>query len=99
MSTRALVVTGLLLSLLLAGVASYYASSSPDGLMYVAERTGFSDTATEHAAQDSPLAGYALRGVTGTALSGGLAGVVGVLVVGALAGGLVWALRRRGHED
>jgi hypothetical protein len=32
-------------------------------------------------------------------LSGGLAGVVGVVVVGLLASALTWAVRRRRRED
>jgi hypothetical protein len=94
-STRALVVTGLLLALFLAGVASFYASSHPDGLEYVAEQAGFADTAQEHATAGSPLADYATRGVSDQRVSGGLAGVAGVVIVGALGGGLAWVLRRR----
>lgn len=97
-STRALVVTGLLVTLFLAGVASYYASSHPDGLEYVAEKAGFSTTAKDHVSTDSPLADYSTRGVSDQRLSGGLAGVVGVVVVGGLFGGLTWALRRRRSE-
>jgi hypothetical protein len=93
-STRALVVTGLLLTLFLAGVASFYASSHPDGLEYVAEKTGFSRTAKDHPGADSPFADYSTRGVSDQRLSGGVAGVVGVVVVGALFGGLTWVLRR-----
>ena len=36
MNTRRLFAVALVVSLLLAGVASYYASSHPDGLEYVA---------------------------------------------------------------
>ena len=45
MSTRRFFVGALVASLLVAGVASYYASSHPDGLEYVAEQTGFIDAA------------------------------------------------------
>jgi hypothetical protein len=98
-STRALVVAGLLLALFLAGVASFYASSLPDGLEYVAEQAGFADTAQDHATAGSPLADYATRGVSGQRVSGGLAGVAGVVIVGALGGGLAWVLRRRRSDD
>ena len=98
-STRALVVTGLLLALFLAGVASFYASSHPDGLEYVAEQAGFADTAKEHATAGSPLADYTTRGVSDQRVSGGLAGVVGVVIVGALGGGLAWVLRRGRSDD
>jgi hypothetical protein len=99
MSRRALWVTGLVVALLVAGVLSFYASSSPDGLEHVAEQTGFIDSAQEHDAADSPLADYQTRGVDDERLSGGLAGVVGALVVLGLAGGLFWVIRRRGAPD
>lgn len=99
-STRALVVTGLLLTLLLAGVVSFYASGHPDGLNYVAEKVGFSGAAKPHASDGSPLSGYATRGVADHRLSRGVAGVIGVVVVGLLFTSLTWALRRRRtHED
>lgn len=86
---------GLLITLLVAGVASYYASSRPDGLEYVAERTGFADRGEESAASDGPLADYRTAGVDDPRLSGGIAGVLGALVVLGLAFGLFWILRRR----
>jgi hypothetical protein len=99
MSTRALVLAGLLVALLLAGVVSFYASRSPDGLNRVAEDKGFSDTQTKHASDGSPLAGYGTKGVTDERLSRGLAGVAGCVVVLALAGGLTYVVRRRGAGD
>ena len=99
MRTRTLVLAGLAVALLLAGVVSFYASSHPDGLEYVAERTGFIDSAGEHPAGDGPFADYATKGVDDARLSGGLAGVAGTLVVLALAGGLALAVRRRGSDE
>jgi cobalt/nickel transport system permease protein/cobalt/nickel transport protein len=96
---RAFFLSVLLVSLLVAGVASYYASAHPDGLAYVAEKAGFSDAETAHGASDSPFAGYATKGVDDSRLSGGLAGVVGVLLMLALSTGLFWAVRRREPED
>ncbi|CAN5510054.1 hypothetical protein BH10ACT10_BH10ACT10_28330 [soil metagenome] len=98
-STRVLVVTGLLVALLLAGVVSFYASASPDGLNRVARDKGFSSTQTKHASDDSPFAGYGTKGVSDGRLSKGVAGVVGCAVVLALAGGLTFAVRRRGARD
>jgi hypothetical protein len=98
-STRALLVAGLAVTLLLAGFVSFYASSHPDGLESVAEQVGFSQTAQEHASSGSPFADYGTQGVSNQRLSGGVAGVVGVLVVALLGGGLAWALRRRGPSD
>jgi hypothetical protein len=87
---------GLVVALLLAGVVSFYASSSPDGLEWVAGETGFEEAATEHAALGySPFADYQLAGLDDARLSGGLAGVVGTLLVLAIGLGLMWLLRRR----
>jgi cobalt/nickel transport protein len=86
----------LVAALLIAGVLSFHASSHPDGLEHVAQSTGFLDTATEHAGADGPLADYGVRGVDDARVSGGLAGVIGVVVTLLLAGGLARVLRRRG---
>lgn len=95
-SNRAFFLSFLLVSLLVAGVASYYASAHPDGLNYVAEKTGFIDAEKPHSSSESPFAGYSTRGVDDSRLSGGLAGAVGVLLMLGLSTGLFWALRRRG---
>ena len=95
MRTRTFVLSGLVLALILAGFASYYASAHPDGLEYVAERAGFLGAAEDSPAAGSPLADYTTRGVADARLSGGLAGVLGALVVLLLAGGLGYAVRRR----
>lgn len=88
----------LLVSLLLAGVASYYASAHPDGLEYVAEQTGFIDSAEDSETAESPLADYQTTGIDDARVSGGVAGVVGVLVMLVLSTGLFWGLRRRRDE-
>ncbi len=93
-STRALLLAGLAVSLVLAGIVSFYASGHPDGLEFVAGETGFLSSATDHVAIDSPLAGYSAKGVANTRLAGGLAGVLGVLAVLVLAGLLFRALGR-----
>lgn len=99
MRTRTLVLTGLLVALLLAGVMSHYASEHPDGLESAAETVGILDRAEEPATADGPLAGYRTDGVDDPRVSGGLAGVLGVLVTLALAGGVAYAVRRRGRPD
>ena len=95
---RAVRIGILVVALVLAGLASYYAASSPDGLNRVAEDKGFSSTRKD-ATSDNPLAGYHTKGIGNDRLSGGLAGVVGVLVVLTLAGGLVLVVRRRRTSD
>ncbi len=92
---RTLWVVGLAVALVVAGVVSWYASASPDGLEWAAERSGFLHTAEDSAAAGSPLADYGVSGVGSERLSGGLAGVIGVLVTLVLAGGLGLLLRRR----
>ncbi len=95
-STRTFFAAFLLTGLLIAGVASYYASSHPDGLSFVAEKAGFNDNEKTSPTSDGPLAGYSTKGIDNDRLSGGVAGVAGSLLVLSLAGGLFWVLRRRG---
>lgn len=96
LTTRWLVLIGVAVSLVLAGIVSYYASGHPDGLQFVAHQLGFGDAA--QAGHDAPLAGYSVKGVSDGRLSGGLAGVIGVVVTGAIAFAMTWALRRRGSR-
>ena len=62
-STRTVLVVGLLVALLLAGVVSLWASASPDGLNRVAGDLGFAGAEQASGAQDGPLAGYEVAGV------------------------------------
>jgi cobalt/nickel transport protein len=95
---RTFLAVGLLLALLIAGVASYYASSHPDGLNFVAEKTGFIDHEKSSPTAGGPFAGYETKGIHNDRMSGGVAGVAGSLMVLLLAGGLFWGLRRRATE-
>ncbi|MDO9494410.1 MAG: PDGLE domain-containing protein [Nocardioides sp.] len=99
MRSRRFFLVGLMVALLVAGAGSYYASSHPDGLEHVAGQTGFLDSAEDSKTADSPLADYQTAGVDNERLSGGLAGVVGVVLVLILAGGLAYAVRRRDPAD
>jgi len=98
----------LLVALVIAGAVSYLASGDPDGLDSVArngcqtvevngedqlEGTCIAQNEGEHALGSGPFADYAVGGAEGT---NGVAGVVGVVVTVVVAGGLFWALRRRG---
>lgn len=98
-STKWVVVGVALVALVLAGVISFYASADPDGLTKVSQDKGFADTETDHGAKDGPFAGYATKDVDNQRLSGGLAGVVGVVVVLLLGTGLVYVVRRRGPAE
>lgn len=84
-STKAVLITVLLLALALAGVVSRFASSSPDGLSKVSQDHGFAGSERTHG---SVFGGY-----------GSVSGVIGVLVVLALASGLAYLARRRRSRD
>ncbi|MFE3070881.1 energy-coupling factor ABC transporter permease [Streptomyces sp. NPDC059247] len=99
-SPRKLWAAGVVTALVLAGFVSFYASASPDGLEKVAADKGIDAKAEEHAAADSPLADYGVKGVEAPRLSGGLAGVIGVGATLAVGTGAFWTVRRRrGHGE
>ena len=88
-------VAGFVLSLVLAGVVSNFASSSPDGLEKVAEDIGFLDSAKDHTYADGPLADYGVKGIENERLSTGTAGVIGVIATAGVSTGLFFVLRRK----
>lgn len=94
-SSRPVVIGLLVAALLLAGLLSYFASSSPDGLERVAEDVGIAESAGDHELADGPLADYQTTGVENEWLSTGLSGVIGVVAVAAIATGLFLLLRPR----
>jgi|APGre2960657505_1045072.scaffolds.fasta_scaffold75501_2 hypothetical protein len=93
-STWVVVGVGVVLSLFLAGFVSYYASGSPDGLLKVAGDQGFLANAQDSATANLPTAGYGIAGVDSSRLSGGLAGVLGVLVIAIIGFGMFWLIGR-----
>lgn len=82
---------GIVVAALLAGIVSFYASSSPDGLERVATDKGFIGQSAEHALAGQPLADYGEAG----GIPVGIAGLIGVGVTLAVGGGLFFAVRRR----
>jgi|UniRef100_UPI0040493D3E cobalt/nickel transport protein len=94
-SNRKFIVMGVLVSALLAGGASFYANSNPDGLEKVAQDIGFIQSAKDNANADSSLADYGLKGIENERLSVGVAGLIGVVATGAISGGLFLLLRRK----
>jgi len=84
---------GVVVTLLLAGFASPWASSQPDGLEKVATEQRFDRTAKEHATADGPLADYGVAGVENERISTGIAGFVGVLITFAVGTGAFFGLR------
>ena len=85
-----------LVALLLAGVVSFYASGHPDGLEYVAEKTGFLDTADDHADRRRPVRRLRHQGRRRRPAGRGRRRRRRRLLVLVLAGGLGYAVRRRG---
>jgi cobalt/nickel transport protein len=94
-SNKKFYIGGLLVSLVLAGFVSFYASSHPDGLEKVAEEIGFIETAKDPATAGSALADYGVAGVENERASVGVAGVIGVAATGAIATGLFIYLGKR----
>ena len=95
MKQKTFLISGFIASLFLAGVVSFYASSSPDGLEKVAGDIGFLDSAKEHTNSDGVLADYGVKGVENERLSVGAAGVIGVIATGAISTGLFFLIRRK----
>ena len=95
MSNRKFIFVGLLISALLAGGASFYANSNPDGLEKVAQDIGFIDTAKDNVNSETTLADYGVKGIENERLSVGVAGLIGVVATGAISGGLFLLLRRK----
>jgi cobalt/nickel transport system permease protein len=86
-------VAGLVIALALA-ILSPLASAYPDGLESVAEQAGFLQQASN--APFSVIPDYAMPGVSNEALATIIAGVIGVVIVAAVAG--VLALSRRNAQ-
>ena len=92
---RRLLIIGGLVAVVLAAVASFYASSQPDGLNKVASDHGIASNERESATAGSPLAGYSLTGVRNERLSNGAAGLAGVAVTAVAGFGLFHLIKGR----
>lgn len=99
MKQKSFLIIGFIVSLLLAGIVSFYASSNPDGLQKVAQDIGFSESAKEHTNADSLLAGYGVKGVDNGRLSTGAAGVIGVIATGVISTSLFMLVRRKSGTE
>lgn len=77
MTTKKFVAIGLIISAVVAGVISYFASSHPDGLEKVSGDKGLDANVVTSPASNSFLADY---GIDGIANSTGIAGLIGVLI-------------------
>src|SRR5690606_12971865 len=96
---RTLLIVGLLVSLAIAAGLSYFASGHPDGLEHVAATLGFDDAAEDSAVAGSPLADYGTAGVENAWLSTGISGLVGLVITGPSAFGLMRLLARSRATD
>jgi cobalt/nickel transport system permease protein len=74
---RTIIVSGILVALLVAGVGSQFAADSPDGLDRVAADNGIVGSGT-HLLESGPFADYATAGIGNAAASLTVAGVAGV---------------------
>ena len=87
------ILSGLLVTIGLALFVSPFASSSPDGLNKVAIDKGFDEQEEAHTLDDSPLAGYTVKGVDGERVRKGVSGLIGVLITFGVGLALFGALR------
>lgn len=93
-----LFVFGLGVALVVAVVVAQFASSSPDGLEYVAEQEGFAETASDHDLSAGPLADYGQDLTKNGWVNRAVAGVAGVLVTLAAGYGLFWLSRKTNRD-
>jgi cobalt/nickel transport protein len=96
MNNRRWIWLALAAALLVGGLISGFASSSPDGLERVAEDQGFAERASELPLVASPLADYLFPGIRSERLATGLAGMLGTLLLFACGWAAARLLRRRG---
>jgi cobalt/nickel transport system permease protein len=99
MSSKRLLVIGLLASIVIAGFLSFYASSQPDGLEKVSADQGLDVTAVDSVNADSALADYGVAGVENERASAFLGGVIGVAITGLAGFGLYIWLRDPNTAD
>lgn len=93
---RNTLLVGLLAAVVIGGVVSYFASSSPDGLEKTQEdMAAAAPPHTPAAPPPSPFAEYNLKGVPTGLLSNAAAGVAGSLLVLGVLLGVGYALKRR----
>ena len=99
LNNRKFYISGFVVSLFLAGVVSFYASSSPDGLEKVAEDIGFIETAKDHSNADGALADYSVKGIENERTSVGVAGIIGVIGTAVVAGVGFKLIARKPKKD
>lgn len=81
----------ILLSILIAVLAAFFASSNPDGLEKVAETLGFIERGVE---RSSVMTDYAVPFISHEGISTSIAGILGIFITLGLFWGVAFALRR-----
>ena len=94
-SLRSLVIAVLVISSVVAASSAWLADDAPDGLSKVARDEGFADRQTDHALEDSPVAGYRLEEIDDEGMGTATAGLLGVFLTFGLAVGAAAAVRLR----
>lgn len=97
-NNRMILLVGLIVTIAVAVVVAQFASSSPDGLEYVAEQQGFAETAEDHDLSEAPLAYYGEELTSSRTLNTAVAGLAGVLVTLGIGYGVFW-LARKSNRD
>lgn len=93
---RKIFIAGLVVTVLVAVVVAQFASSSPDGLEYVAENEGLA--AGDHELADTPLADYGEGLTDSDPLNTAIAGLVGVVATLGLGYGVFWLARKTNRD-
>jgi cobalt/nickel transport system permease protein len=93
MSNKKLLIVGLIVSIVIASILSFYASSQPDGLEKVTADQSLDVNAVDSANSDSALADYGVAGVENERASAFLGGLIGVAITGLAGAGLYFWLR------
>jgi cobalt/nickel transport protein len=89
------IVIWLLIALIIGGIISWFASSSPDGLERIAEDKGFLEKGEVEPAWKAPFADYLVPKIPSEKLATSLAGIFGTLIVFGLTYLLAGRLEKR----
>lgn len=93
--TRAVLVSGSVVAVVLAAVVSQFAATAPDGLEAVAEEQGFATTEADRPLTSALFADYATDGIDNESWSLAVAGISGTVITLGVAAGLLGSRRRR----
>lgn len=98
---RKIILAGLFIAVAIALFLSPFASQSPDGLEKVAEDKGFLHKGEGQEVFSAPIPDYTMPGVKQEGIATSLAGLIGTLLVFAVAYGLGYSLRKgaKGLEE